>query len=239
MNDKESNQIESKRETSKIGLNLFVDNLKDNNFSKAVYEQIEKLQKELDDSITDFLNIQQQSDQNECNYYLDTEFLDDKLTALSEMNIVYAFKDLEINIKKLLRAAYGIDVQDFYKWKSILNFLKLKKIKASELNGYQEINDLRELNNHIKHSTSQKINNKIKSIPEFKEHPYLRHYELNDFFNRVKDSPYTFLDALSTEIYKELYEFDSNRLKSLAKLFALHMDKKSAETFIEELKELY
>lgn len=239
MNDRESEEIEFERETSKIGLDLFVDNLKENSFSKAVFEQTEKLQKELNDTITDFLNDQQKSDQNEYYYHLDTEFIEDKLSALSEMNIVYAFKDFEINIKKLLGAAYGIDAHEFYKWESILSFLKSKKIKPSELTGYQEINDLRKLNNHIKHSTSQKINDKITSIPEFKELKYLRHYELTEFFNRIKDFPYTFLYALSTEIYKDLYEFDSNRLKSIAKLFALRMDKESAEIFIDKFKKLY
>lgn len=212
MNDRESEEIEFERETSKIELGLFVEKLKENSFSKAVFDQIEKLQNELNDTITDFLNAQEESNQNEYYYHLDTGFLEDKLSALSEMNIVYAFKDFEINIKNLLRAAYGIDTHQFYKWEEILKFLQSKNIKPSELKGYQEINDLRKLNNHIKHSTSQKIDNDITSIPEFKELRYLRHYELTEFFNRVKDFPYIFLDALSTEIYKDLYEFDENRL---------------------------
>jgi len=237
--NRESEEIEFEREISKIGLETFVDNLKENSFSNTVFEQTEKLQKELNETVTEFLKAQEKSDQDEYYFQLDTIFLEDKLSALSEMNIVYAYKEFEINLKKLIGAAYGMDTREFYKWESIISFLKSKNIKPSELNGFQEINDLRKVNNHIKHSNSHEINDKIKSIAEFRELKYLRHYELTDFFNRIKNFSYTFLYSISTEIYMNLYEFDSNRLKQIARLFAVRMDKNTAELFVKKIKKLY
>ena len=88
---------------------------------------------------------------------------------------------IEINFKKLISAAYGISIKEFYKWESIINFLKSKGIKPSELEGFQQVNDLRKLNNHIKHSISRKIDNKIKSIAEFSKEEYLEHNSLSLF----------------------------------------------------------
>lgn len=240
MIEKTFEEIEFERETSKIGLDQFVDNLKENSFSEIVFKQTEQLQKELNEKINDFFNSHPIPDQGEFYYYqLDTDFLEDKLLALSQMNIIYAFKDFEINVKKLLKASYGIDPSEFYKWESLLTFLKSKNIKPSELQGYKEIDELRKINNHIKHSTTQKINDKIKNIQEFKELVYLEHRELITFFTRIKYFPYTFLYSLSNEIYKDLYVFDSNRLTLLAKEFALRMDKSTTELFIEKLKGQY
>jgi len=238
MSKNRPDEIESIRETSKIGLELFVYNIKENSFSSAVFEETGKLQQELNKQVKEFISQQAENQYDEF-YYLDTEFLEDKLTALSEMNIVYAYKDFEINVKKLLESTYKIGVKEFYKWESILSFLKSKGIKPSTLKGFEEIDQLRQLNNHIKHCTSQSITPKINNIQEFKDLRYLRHYELTEFFNRINNYPYIFLENLSAEIYKNLYEFDTIRIQSIAEMFALRMDKQSANTFIEELKKFY
>lgn len=232
------NSIESYRETSKIGLELFVVNLKENSFKDAVSELINNLQTKLNSEISEFLEFQEEDDNANQSYHLDTYYMEDKLLALSEMNVAYLYKDFEINIKKLIGASYGIDTKEFYKWNIITDFLKSKNIKYSELNGYQEISQLRKVNNSIKHATKG-IDKDIKSISEFSELNHMRHYELSDFFNRVKVFPNKFLDALSSEIYKNLYEFDNDRLKNIAELYAKRMDKETAYKFIEELKKFY
>ena len=236
----ESDDIFIERNMNQNGLISFVENLKGNSFSEVVFEQTESLQKKLNKRIEDYIKNQGESYIDDAYYlHLDTEFLEDKLSALSEMNIVYAYKNFEINFKKLISVAYGISIKEFYKWESIINFLKSKGIKPSELEGFQQVNDLRKLNNHIKHSTSRKIDNKIKSIAEFSKEEYLEHNSLSLFYKRIKNVPYTFLDNISTEIYKNLYEFDSNRIKSIAKKMALRMEKESAMKLIKELNKLY
>ncbi|SFG03339.1 hypothetical protein SAMN04488033_1224 [Salegentibacter agarivorans] len=232
------NSFENQREMDKIGLELFVHNLKENSFNDAVNELITNLKTELNKEITEFLEFQEQEENAHQNYHLDTYFLEDKLLALSEMNIVYAYKDFEINLKKLISAAYGIEIKEFYKWDSVTDFLRSKKIRYSELNAYQEINDLRKVNNSIKHSTKH-IDNKIKSISEFSDLKYMRHYELSAFFKRIKDCPNKFLEALSSEIYRNLYEFNDDRLNKIAELYSLRMDKETATRFMKYLKQKY
>lgn len=83
------------------------------------------------------------------------------------------------------------------------------------------------------------IDDKVKKISEFKELKYMGHNELISFFKRVKDFPYKFISELSSEIFKDLYEFDENRLDKIAELYALRMDKKNAEKFIKLLKLKY
>jgi len=232
------NSIDDIRERNKIGLELFVHNLKENSFNDAVNELVKSLQSDLSEEITEFLEFQGKEENRQEIYHLDTYYLEEKLLALSEMNVVYAYKDFEINIKRLVGAAYGIDTKEFYKWETITDFLKSKNIKYSELNSYQEINDLRKVNNSIKHSTKN-IDSKIKSISEFSKLEYMGHYELSAFFNRIKTCPMKYLEALSTEIYKNLYEFDDGRLENIAELYSLRMNKEIATRFIKFLKKKY
>lgn len=231
-------EIDFYRETYKLGLETFTLNLKQNTFDDSVNQVIAKLQEELNQEIEDYIEIQYDSKNSGEIYSLDIDYLEDKLLALIEMNIVYVYKDFEINLKKLISASYGINTKEFYKWDNIINFLKSKNIKYNELAGYEEINQLRMVNNSIKHSTSV-IDEKVRKIPEFVDLKYMRHYELIAFFKRTKDFPYKFLCVLSTEIYKDLYEFNDVRLNKIAELYALRMDKNTAQRFIEFLNKKY
>ncbi len=231
-------EIEFQRETYIIGLETFTLYLKQNTFDDSIGELIKKLQNELNEEIENFIEIQYDSKNAGQVYSLDIEYLEDRLLALTEMNIVYVYKDFEINLKKLIKASYNVNAKEFYKWENIINFLRSKNIKHTELTGYQEINELRIVNNSIKHSTSM-IDDKVKKISEFKELKYMGHNELISFFKRVKDFPYKFISELSSEIFKDLYEFDENRLDKIAELYALRMDKKNAEKFIKLLKLKY
>ncbi|MFA9190934.1 hypothetical protein AAGV28_06070 [Flavobacterium sp. FZUC8N2.13] len=231
-------EIEFQRETYKIGLETFTLYLKQNTFDDSIGELIKKLQNELNEEIENYIEIQYDSKNAGQVYSLDIEYLEDRLLALTEMNIVYVHKDFEINLKKLIKASYNVNTKEFYKWENVINFLKSKNIKYAELTGYKEINELRIVNNSIKHSTSL-IDEKVKKITEFKELKYMSHNELIWFFKRVKDFPYKFISELSSEIYKDLYQFDENRLDKIAELYALRMDKKNAERFKELLKLKY
>jgi hypothetical protein len=233
-------EIDTDRYMSQSGLMSFVDNLKGNSFNEVVFEQTEKLQEKLRKKIKEFTENQDESCMHNAHYlHIDTGFIEDKLNALAEMNIVYAYKDFEINLKKLISAAYQTEKKEFYKWETIMEFLKTKDIKPSKLEGFKEVNDLRNLNNHLKHSVSSKIDSKIKGIKEFNGQDYLEHESISLFYKRIKNVPYTFLYAVSSEIYKDLFEYDTNRLEQLAKKIALRMERKSATILIDELNKLY
>jgi hypothetical protein len=231
-------QIDYYRETYKIGLDMFTFNLKQNTFDESVSEVVRKLQAELNEEIENYIEIQYDPKNTGQTYALDIDYLEDKLLALIEMNIVYVYKDFEINLKKLISASYNVNAKEFYKWENVANFLKSKNIKITDLIGFEEINQLRIVNNSVKHSTSI-IDEKVKKISEFVELKYMRHNELIQFYKRTKDFPFKFLCSLSTEIYKDLYEFNDNRLSKIAELYALRMDKETAQKFIELLNTKY
>jgi len=87
-------------------------------------------------------------------HFIDTIYNEEILLSLIEMKIIYAFKFLEINIKKLLVASFSLEsTKDFYRWDSITKFLKDKNIVPKELKGYKEVSELKDVNNSIKHSS--------------------------------------------------------------------------------------
>lgn len=229
-------EIYNKRETDKIGLETFPIYLYNNHFEESVANEFNQLKNQLEQEITDFVNYEAEA--NDLEFYLDTRFFEDKLLALIEMKIIYIYKNFEIDIKRLLGATYHIKTRELYKWDSIKEFLKTKNLQLTAIKGYQEVNQLREVNNAIKHSTG-KISEIIRKIPEFKEEKRLRHYELDEFYERVKKYPYTFLESLADEIYQNLYFFDDSRLENISELFALRMDEPTAMKFIEKLKSKY
>lgn len=172
-------------------------------------------------------------------YIQDVIYLEDELFALFEMKIIYAFKHLEINIKQLLSAAYQDNyINRQFKWDAIVQFLNSKNIAAKDINDYDNINQLRNLNNSLKHS-DRVIDQSIKHIPEFKDKETLHYNDLELFYNRVKRSPDVFLTSLISYVFKDIYTFPYERVAEMAKSFALRMDKKDAKVFSEELMKHY
>lgn len=227
-------EIEDNREWSKIYLQQFVDNLKGNTFIEAVENLIKQFNSELSKEIEDHIEAENEFQQP---LHLDTDYWEDKLLALTEMNIVYAYKEFEVNLKRLIKMTYKIDTRDLFRWQSIEVFLKSKGIKLSTLKSFKEVNEIRLVNNSIKHSN--KIENELKKIAEFKSREYMDYNSLYKFYHRVKNHPYIFLEDLSTHIYDNLYNFDEKRLDFIANLYAERMDKESAIKFMELLKTKY
>lgn len=108
-----------------------------------------------------------------------------------------------------------------------------------DIDCYSDINQLRELNNSIKHSENYIENVNLKrTVPELnKEKPSSR--DLYRFYERVKKSPNTFLESLSCKIHDDLYSFNEEKLNKIAESLSLRMDKNQANQLIEMLKENY
>jgi predicted PurR-regulated permease PerM len=166
-------------------------------------------------------------------------YLEDELFALFEMKIIYAFKHLEINIKQLLSAAYDDKyINRQFKWDTIIQFLNSKEIITKDLNDYDNINQLRNLNNSLKHS-NRTIDQTIKNIQEFQDKEVMSYSELENFYTRIKNSPNIFLTSLISFVFKDLYTFKHERILEISKSFALRMDKNVALEFSEALTNHY
>jgi hypothetical protein len=259
MDENSTNAIWEERETSKMGLDTFTHN-RNNILDSPIDKLIEDLKKEINAAYSEynqwneleeknpvrFKELEEQANQSGhtlysqmAGYIQEAIYLEEELFALLEMKIIYAFKHLEINIKQLLFAAYQDNyINRQFKWDSIVQFLNSKSIIAKDLNDYENINQLRNVNNSLKHS-DKVIDQLIKNIPEFKDKDTLSYNDLELFYNRIKRSPNIFLTSLVSFVFKDIYTFTHERIFEIAKSFALRMDKKDSIEFSEELLKLY
>lgn len=158
--------------------------------------------------------------------------------ALNEMRVIYMFKNLEISLKSLIKTAYpSANIKDLYKWDSIINFFKQKNIDVSSLSGYWEANELRSLNNNLKHSLT--IGADVRRIQEFKDAEYLDNPLIESFLTRVGSNVKCFQTNLIEEVRRDLYEFSEERLNSMAMDYFKRLNKNQAHLLITKIQELY
>ena len=156
------------------------------------------------------------------------------LNALSEMKVVYQFKNIEITMKSLIQTAYPkTNTKEFYKWESMVTYFKSIDIVISAFNGYNEATQLRKVNNAIKHN--DEINDEIKKIPEFASQSTFAYRELELFYNRVKPKVESFIKELGEAIIKDLFIFDNARIEKIGADFKDRMDKASLKNLSDKL----
>ncbi len=135
---------------------------------------------------------------NELRY--DRETLNERLTALSEMKVIYLYKSLEIGIKSIVRSEYPTqDITKFYILKNIVSFFQSKNIVFENLNGYLQVEELLDVNNNIKHGS--KIFAKVKEISEFKDKTELNYENIEAFYNRIKSEVQAFSFDLCSAVF--------------------------------------
>ena len=220
------------RETRRIGLQTFFLNLQNNNYDSITDNLISQLKTRLSKL---YIEKPKLINQDLSNCAMDIYFLERDLLALSEMKIIYAFKSFETHLVWLLKASYSPELNKrIYKWETIKDFLNSKKIRISDIDGFEEINQLRIVNNSIKHSIKSKPAD-LKNIKEFQGKESLAYQDFLNFYKRVEGSIMTFISALSSKIESDLYEFDNNRLDDITDKFKERMDKKTLQKFISKL----
>jgi len=165
-------------------------------------------------------------------------YVEDELLALLEMKIIYAFKHLEINTKKLLFHSYNELPNAKPKWHEMIEYLKKKSISVKDFTGYSEVIELRLVNNSLKHSY-QSGDRSIMEIKEFKNGSIQNFESLDNFYNRIKDYPSLFFCDLLEKIEKEVNDFNEKKLQNLAKKVTNKMDKEIAEKLIIEIRKKY
>lgn len=126
--------------------------------------------------------------------------------SLYELKIMYAYKYLEISLKQLYANSFNrYDILDSTSSINLLDIYSKKNIKFKKLDNFKATDELRVLNNYIKHSRGN-LNQEIKKIIEFKEIEYVQTQHLKAFYERVKDAPKAFIAELSGAVYDELFK---------------------------------
>ncbi|WP_337965476.1 hypothetical protein [uncultured Flavobacterium sp.] len=232
------NNIEAQRESAKLGLQTFFMDVENNFHDRISDETIHIFEKKIIDAKT-----KDRSDEYERGDYsgptMEIYFMEQELKAISEMKILYAYKHFENKLKFLLSAAYGASKSKMFKWEFVIEFLKEKNIDIKSINCYPEINELRNLNNCIKHSDDIKNDSRMTSIREFQKKTFIQYEDILFFYKRIENAPSAFIYSLSDYIFKDLYVFDENRIDQEAEKIALRMTKTEASILIEKLKKKY
>lgn len=231
--------LEEQRETAKLGLQTFFMEVDNNHYDRISDELIKVSEEKVKEIYSEI-----RKNEIEVSYHsgvtMEAMFFEQELYAISEMKIIYAYKHFEIKLKFLLNAAYeNVERTKMYKWEYIIDFLKNKKIDIKKVKAYNEINELRIINNAIKHSNNFFDDSKVLSIKEFKNKKTIQYQDLLSFYKRIEDSPSNFIYCLSNLIYDDLYVFNESRINEFADSIALRMNQKEANLFIEKLKEKY
>jgi hypothetical protein len=227
------------REMNKMGLDLYLEDYEFPNLEELLKNAIDELQSELKKKEVEY----QVSIMNDSNtehsftpYIVDEIFsIQNRLLSIYEMIIVNDYKEFELIIKRLLKASLEFDEKDFRSFENLKPLLKSKGISISEIKNYNDINDLRKINNYIKHSKISNIPDDLNQILEFREAKYLTYIELMKFHNRIKDLRYNFIFDLKNRIYSYLYDFDEIRINKIATRMIKRMSKNHIEILIQEL----
>lgn len=157
------------------------------------------------------------------------------LTALSEMKIIYIFKSFEITMKSLITTAYpNKNTSDFFQWKNMMTFFKSLSIPVSDLEGYKETSDLRNVNNNIKHSNG--IDEEVRKIAEFSSVFEFDYANLDSFYNRIKPRVETFSKQIGLSLIEDLFVFDESRISKITDDYARRMDSETLNTFVDKLE---
>ncbi|RZL62349.1 MAG: hypothetical protein EOO93_09170 [Pedobacter sp.] len=162
------------------------------------------------------------------------ELIGESLSAIAEMRIVNFYKSYEICIKSTINTAYGKVDRNIFQWDAQKDFFNNLDIKIAEIPGYNELNQLRTVNNCIKHQET--FDQQLKKIKEFSDLDRITHDSCELFYKRIEKPINDFVSVLSEKIYADRFEFNDERLNKLALEYKYRMDKNTFALFIEKLK---
>ena len=156
---------------------------------------------------------------------------EDSLLSLSETRILFLFKTIEKAIKEMAGIAYPkINKRDFFRWALVISHLKSNGVEIKNLNGYQEVNQLRIVNNNIKHS--QEINAETKKIRYWEDEDEFTYKNLEIFYNNIKETVIAFMETLGKSIISATYELSDEKLEEMSKEIFDRLDSKRVKKLI-------
>ena len=230
------------REMNKLGLDSYLEDYEFPDLEEMLKDAIEKLHTDLTKAGKEYEEAvvkESKSEYSDVPYIIDEIYsIQDRLLLVYEMIIVNDYKEFEIVIKRLLKASLDFDEKDFRSFDNLKPFLKSKGISFAEVENYNDINDLRKVNNYIKHSKIREIPDDLKQIKEFKSTKNLSYLELMQFHQRIKDLRYHFIFDLKDKIYSYLYEFDDDRINNIALRMFKRMGTDHINSLIKKLTKL-
>jgi len=156
--------------------------------------------------------------------------------AIEEMKVVCLYKEFEILLKEIISISFpDTKEKDLFKWNKVDTILKSKGILVTDIINNKIINELRLVNNNIKHSSVMGEEISKVNIAEFVGDETFTYESLSDFYDRVRNQPVRFLEYLVKQIIDYLFVFDDERIDTIANEFGGRMEKETAIKLAEAL----
>ncbi len=160
----------------------------------------------------------------------------DSLLSLSEMRVIFLFKTIENAIKEILVIAFPkAQKKSLYRWDVIVNLLKSNGVELDKIEGYNAANQLRIVNNNIKHSSN--IVDETKKIPYWKHETNFTYENLDTFYNNICNLIIKFMKGLGEAIVIAVYEVSNEKLDEMAQVIFDQLETKSVGVLISKLEE--
>jgi hypothetical protein len=158
-----------------------------------------------------------------------------ELNSIFELKIINLYRNIEITVKRMVEKAYPeITMNGLFRHDSLKNLFTSKKVDITRIEGYLEFNELRLVNNNLKHGFD--INKEVRKIKEF-DSELFEFESLNLFYDRIEPRVHLFLKNIGGEIVEELFVFTPERIKEITKEFRNRMKvddlKKLADSLME------
>ncbi|MEZ9553360.1 hypothetical protein [Vibrio splendidus] len=129
------------------------------------------------------------------------KILDEELMAINEMKIIYSFKQIEISLKQfLLLLDPSIDFKSVQRWNCLKNEFKKHEIIIGTSQGYPAVNELREVNNALKHSYEIPISVNRLNIIQFSGLSHFTHTSLSGFYNSSLAPRASFIRSIALSV---------------------------------------
>lgn len=172
--------------------------------------------------------------------YYDMQVLEEQQLSLASMRLVYLYKNFEILLKDIIAECFpDVNKRELFQWDNVKSILNSYGVKFGEVAEYQRINEIRIVNNNIKHSNEIDESTKKQNITEFENKEYFDFDSLNSFYSRLNDKPRIFINSMAEKLIGYLYVYDDERIINIAKVFEKKMDEVAGKKLIAALSKIY
>jgi len=117
----------------------------------------------------------------------------------------------------------------------MVNHLKSNGVKLDKLDGYEAVNQLRIVNNNIKHSSN--INAETQKIPYWKHETSFTYKNIDKFYNNINNLIIQFMKDLGETIITAVYEVTDEKLDEMSQLIFDRLETKRVGVLIKKLEE--
>lgn len=160
----------------------------------------------------------------------------DALLSLEEMRVIFIYKTLEKAVREMIGVAFPrVNKKDLFRWETVKSTLSFYDINITHIDGYQEVNQLRVVNNNIKHTIE--LNEETKKIPYWKDELEFSPENLSMFYEVVKDQVAVFAESLGQAIISSVYEPDAAKVEKFADEMADKLGNKELSLLIKALND--